>query len=177
MRKAIYISLWISTIGLILLIIKLCFFNPTHDTKEYNAPTFKGVIKERKKNAYLDQRKVLAKVIWCEDRRSEKAMRMVFSVIYHRAKEKTLAELYRVAVKPKQFSCLNDPNIILTQKRNKKDLEMERVALSIVDEFLSGKFRPTIQATHYYQKELIKRPKWAKGKKIVAQYKGHVFLD
>lgn len=177
MKKAILVVLWIFTIGLIGVILKLYFFTPSINYQDNNAPIYKGIVKERKKVVHLDKRKLLAKVIWCEDRRSEKAMRMVFSVIYHRAKEKTLEGLYHVAVKPKQFSCLNDPAILLNQRRNKIDLEMERVALQIVDEFLSGKFKPVIQATHYYQRELIKKPNWAKGKKVVAQYKGHVFLD
>ncbi len=177
MKKAILVVLWFFTIGLIGIIFKMYFFTPHPIVQNNNAPTFRGIVIDRKKAVYLDKRKLLAKVIWCEDRRSEKAMRMVFSVIYHRAKEKTLEGLYRVAVKPKQFSCLNDPVILLNQRRNKLDIEMEKVALNIVDEFLSGKFKPVVKATHYYQRELIKKPNWAKGKKVVAQYKGHVFLD
>ena len=197
MKKAILVVLWIFTIGLIGVIFKMYFFTPHPIVQNNNAPIFKGIVIDRKKavvqnnNApifkgividkqkavYLDKRKLLAKVIWCEDRRSEKAMRMVFSVIYHRAKEKTLEGLYKVAVKPKQFSCLNNPDILLNQRRNKLDIEMEKVALKIVDEFLSGKFKPVVKATHYYQKKIVKRPNWAKGKKVVAQYKGHVFLN
>lgn len=175
MKKVILVVLWILTIALIALIVKCYFFPYEYKIEEY--PTFKGEVKKRVNEDFERKRKTLIKVIWCEDRRSEKAMRMVFSVIYHRARVKTLDELYQVAVKPKQFSCLNDPNILLNQKRNKADLEMKKIAEKIVDEFLSGKFKPVVRATHYYQKELIKRPKWAKNKIVVAEYKGHVFLD
>ena len=66
----------------------------------------------------------LAETIWCENRTSRKSMDLVMSVIYNRAKEKTLNGLYEEATKRKQFSCLNDENFMENQTLKPRDKEM-----------------------------------------------------
>lgn len=117
----------------------------------------------------------LAETIWCENRKSRKSMDLVMSVIYNRAKEKTLDGLYEEATKRKQFSCLNDPNFMESQTMRQRDKEMLAWAHQIVWRFRMGNFKPSIPAKFYYAPAKVEKPKYLEDKKLVLAFEGHHF--
>lgn len=117
----------------------------------------------------------LAETIWCENRTSRKSMDLVMSVIYNRAKEKTLNGLYKEATKRKQFSCLNDENFMENQTLKPRDKEMLAWAHQIVWRFRMGNFKPSIPALFYYAPKKVSQPTWAKDKKLILAFEGHNF--
>lgn len=117
----------------------------------------------------------LAETIWCENRTSRKSMDLVMSVIYNRAKEKTLDGLYEEATKRKQFSCLNDPNFMESQTMKPRDKDMLAWAHQIVWRFRMGNFKPSIPAKFYYAPAKVEKPKYLEDKKLVLAFEGHHF--
>ena len=117
----------------------------------------------------------LAETIRCENRTSRKSMDLVMSVIYNRAKEKTLNGLYKEATKRKQFSCLNDENFMENQTLKPRDKEMLAWAHQIVWRFRMGNFKPSIPALFYYAPKKVSQPTWAKDKKLILAFEGHNF--
>jgi hypothetical protein len=119
--------------------------------------------------------RILAETIWCENRTSRKSMDLVMSVIYNRAKEKTLNGLYDEATKSKQFSCLNSKDIMTSQKVGQKDREMFAWANQIVWRFMMGNFKPSIPAKFYYAPAKVEKPKYLTDKPLLLAYEGHNF--
>lgn len=117
----------------------------------------------------------LAETIWCENRTSRKSMDLVMSVIYNRAKEKTLNGLYEEATKRKQFSCLNDPNFMENQTMKQRDKEMLSWAHQIVWRFQMGNFKPSIPAMFFYAPKKVSQPEYLKDKKLLLAFEGHHF--
>lgn len=127
------------------------------------------------KSALKLMKRTLVETIWCEDRSSAKSMELVLSVIYNRAKEKTLKQLYTSAVKPYQFSCLNEPNTIKKQKLNSLDQVRYTQAIAIVDKFVTGKFKPITKATFYYATNKVAKPSYLNERKLVLVFGNHHF--
>ena len=99
----------------------------------------------------------IAKVIWCENRKSEKSMRLVMSVIYNRAEEKTIDDMYKEISKPFQFQCydlIKGMNVQTIAQGT--DLDKYKLAKEIVQEVAKGKFKPLISATNFFSKDSIK---------------------
>lgn len=117
----------------------------------------------------------LAETIWCENRTSRKSMDLVMSVIYNRAKDKTLNGLYEEATKHKQFSCLNDENFMESQTLGQRDKEMLAWAHQIVWRFQMGNFKPSIPALFYYAPKKVSQPEYLKDKKLLLAFEGHHF--
>ena len=117
----------------------------------------------------------LAETIWCENRTSRKSMDLVMSVIYNRAKDKTLSGLYEEATKRKQFSCLNDENFMENQTLRLRDKEMLAWAHQIVWRFQMGNFKPSIPALFYYAPKKVSHPVYLKDKKLILAFEGHHF--
>lgn len=115
----------------------------------------------------------LAEIIWCENRASLKSMHLVMSVIYNRAKEKTLDGLYKEATKHKQFSCFNNPNFMQSQTMGQRDKEMLYLAEQLVWNFMTGDFRPSISAKFYYAPKKVNKPKYLEDKKLLLVFEGH----
>lgn len=119
----------------------------------------------------------LAETIWCENRKSRKSMDLVMSVIYNRAKEKTLDGLYQAATKSKQFSCLNSEDIMTSQKVGQRDKEMMAWARQIVWRFRMGNFKPSTPAMFYYAPAKVEKPKYLSDKKLLLAFEGHHFYE
>lgn len=119
----------------------------------------------------------LADVMWCENRSSKKSMDLVLSVIHTRAKQKTLDGLYKEAIKSKQFSCLNSPDIMQAQTRKPKDEEMMQYAQFLVARFIAGNYKPIIKAKFYYAADKIDKPKYLEDKQLVLAFEGHHFYN
>lgn len=117
----------------------------------------------------------LAETIWCENRSSRKSMDLVMSVIYNRAKEKTLNGLYQETTKNKQFSCLNTEEIMASQTLRQRDKEMLAWAHQIVWRFQMGNFKPSIPAKFYYAPKKVSQPEYLKDKKLLLAFEGHHF--
>ena len=129
----------------------------------------------RQKDDTAEKAKKLAETIWCENRTSRKSMDLVMSVIYNRAKEKTLNGLYEAATKSKQFSCLNSEDIMASQKVRQRDKEMFAWANQIVWRFMMGNFKPSISAKFYYAPAKVEKPKYLADKKLLLAFEGHHF--
>lgn len=119
--------------------------------------------------------KTLSNVLWCENRKSKTSMQLVLSVIINRAKEKTIDGLYSEVVKPFQFSCLNNDNILLTQKKNKKDEKMYHVAEQLISSFVKGEFNPVTTAKFYYAPKKVQKPSYLVGKPLLMAFEDHHF--
>lgn len=131
-----------------------------------------GVNLNKQSKLGLQYKEKIAKVVWCEDRTSEKGMLAVLSVIYNRAVNKTLEGLYKEIAKPGQFGCFH-----INKKIPSKGLDNERylMAISMVEKVHSGEFKPIISATYFYNvKE--KQPRWAKTKRLVCVIGQHKFF-
>lgn len=138
---------------------------PLEKTKEISVVSFNEKVK------------TLTDVVWCENRKSSKSINLVLSVIYNRAQDKTLDQLYAEAIKPKQFSCLNDEITIKTQKNNKQDQDQYELAKQAVQKFLSGTFKPITRAKWYYAHKVIAKPSWAKDMKLLLVFEGHSYFN
>ena len=127
--------------------------------------------------SFNEKVKTLTDVVWCENRKSSRSINLVLSVIYNRAQEKTLDYLYTEAIKPKQFSCLNDELIVKKQKNNKQDQDQYELAKQAVQKFLTGTFKPVTRAKWYYAHKTIKKPSWAKDMKLLLVFEGHSYFN
>ncbi len=121
--------------------------------------------------------KTLVDTIWCENRKSKKSMELVMSVIYTRAKTKDLDGYYEKAVKPYQFSCLNDKETILAQVRSAQDDLRYTEAKEIVNRYVHQNAKPIIEAEFYYAPKKVKKPSYLKDKALVLRYEGHDFYS
>lgn len=131
---------------------------------------------DNEKEAHKQKIKTLADVLWCENRQSKESMKLVLSVIYNRAKEKTLNGLYEEVIKPYQFTCLNSEEIISSQLKRKKDIEMYKTAEQLIYKFLNGKFNPLTNATFYYNPEVVGyKPKYLEDKPLLLSFENHDF--
>jgi hypothetical protein len=129
----------------------------------------------RQKDDTAMKARKIAETIWCENRTSRKSMDLVMSVIYNRAKEKTLDGLYQAATKNKQFSCLNTEEIMSSQTVRQRDKEMLAWAHQIVWRFQMGNFKPSIPAKFYYAPKKVSQPEYLKDKKLLLAFEGHHF--
>lgn len=148
-------------------------------TKEFSSPkplyTAQDNAKLKAKAEERAMKKTLAETVWCEDRSSVKSMELVLSVMYNRAKDKTLLQVFKSAVKPYQFSCLNDPSTIKKQKLNSQDQAMYTKAIALVDKLVEGKFKPVTNATFYYAANKVAKPSYLVSKKLVLVFGHHHF--
>jgi spore germination cell wall hydrolase CwlJ-like protein len=97
----------------------------------------------------------VAKVLYNEaGQQSIEGKQALASVIMNRAKQDP-AQIKQVLLKPKQFSCLNQSKK-LQPGVGKNWEQCKELAQSMV----SGKFEPTVDATHYFNPTLCS-PKWA----------------
>lgn len=129
----------------------------------------------RQKDDTAMKARKIAETLWCENRTSRKSMDLVMSVIYNRAKEKTLNGLYEAATKNKQFSCLNSEEIMASQTVRQRDKEMLAWAHQIVWRFQMGNFKPSIPAKFYYAPKKVSQPEYLKDKKLLLAFEGHHF--
>lgn len=129
----------------------------------------------RQKDDTAMKARKIAETVWCENRTSRKSMDLVMSVIYNRAKEKTLNGLYEAATKNKQFSCLNTEEIMASQTVRQRDKEMLAWAHQIVWRFQMGNFKPSILAKFYYAPKKVSQPEYLKDKKLLLAFEGHHF--
>ena len=112
------------------------------------------------KNSTL--RNIIAATIWDEARGEGTAGRMaVASVIYKRAKlggwwGNTPA---KVCLCPSQFSGWNDGKIHVDLS-NERKLQIWRECKKIAQDLLDGKFKPTINATHFYNPKTADYQSW-----------------
>jgi spore germination cell wall hydrolase CwlJ-like protein len=113
----------------------------------------------------------LAKVIWCEDRSSEKGMEAVLSVVYNRSQEKTIEGLHGEIAKKGQFGCYNLNKKIPSKG---KDRQMYEYAKGLVELIVLGEFKPITIAMYFYNTR-EKTPKWAYKKRYVASIGAHRF--
>jgi spore germination cell wall hydrolase CwlJ-like protein len=125
---------------------------------------------------------LLAATLFYEARgEGEVGIRAVASVIYTRAhypnphKPKPYIE---VISKRKAFSCWNDRPIekIDERKLSNGDRDAYYICLRVAEEMAERKFKPTIEATHYYNPKLCK-PSWAREMKFVKKIRNHTFMD
>jgi spore germination cell wall hydrolase CwlJ-like protein len=93
----------------------------------------------------------------------------VASVIHTRAKG-NVNKIVDVILKPRQFSCWNDGNI---PEEGSGQAWLDSVL--VAEQLLSGKFKPTVKATHYYNPRKAS-PKWARNQPVVAMIGSHKFL-
>jgi N-acetylmuramoyl-L-alanine amidase len=94
----------------------------------------------------------------------------VASVIYTRARSNDINKIVDVILKPRQFSCWNDGNI---PEEGSGQAWLDSV--KIAEQLLSGKFKPTVKATHYYNPKKAS-PSWARNQHVVAMIGSHKFL-
>ncbi len=166
--------------GLSVVLFSLVFFGFLYSVnKEHNIPKAPYEIELQpnlvEKKMIEKMKKVLVDTIWCEDRSSIRSMELVLSVMYNRAEEKNLKEVYKAAIKPYQFSCLNDPKTIKTQSFSRKDQIRYTQAVEIVNKFVSGKFKPRTNAVFYYAANKIAKPKYLESRKLVLIFGDHHF--
>ena len=158
----------------LLVVLDKFYFTPSNEDKinkthqEY---------KKREADDTAAKARKIAETIWCENRSSRKSMDLVMSVIYNRAKEKTLNGLYAEAIKPKQFSCLNSEEIMASQTLRQRDKEMLAWAHQIVWRFMVGSWKPIIKAKFYYAADKIAKPKYLENKQLVLAFEGHHFYN
>lgn len=141
--------------------------------QEHTVPKQEQSMREKDDTA-LKARKI-AETIWCENRTSRKSMDLVMSVIYNRAEKKTLDGLYQVAIKNKQFSCLNTNEVIASQTIRHRDKEMLYWAHQIVWRFQMGNFKPSIPAKFFYAPKKVSQPEYLKNKNLLLAFEGHNF--
>lgn len=107
----------------------------------------------------------------------EAGMRRVASVIWNCAADHSVKSLAAECLKPKRYSCWNDKKPAVEHMRqwnsNWGDSQSYATAMQIANEMQKGKFRPIIEASHYFT--LDRSPEWAKSMKFVEQYRSHVF--
>ena len=158
------------------LIIVLLILLITYDRffSEKEIPKSNIIITD-KKISDNDKIKTLTDTVWCENRKSKTSMKLVMSVIYNRAKEKTLNGFYNEAIKPYQFSCLNEKSILDNQLKNKKDIDMYISAKQIVVNYVYGNSKPIISAKFYYNPNKVKLPKHLLNKKLILSFENHNF--
>jgi spore germination cell wall hydrolase CwlJ-like protein len=94
----------------------------------------------------------------------------VASVIHTRAKG-NVNKIVDVILKPRQFSCWNDGNI---PEEGSGQAWLDSVL--VAEQLLSGKFKPTVKATHYYNPKKAS-PSWARNQHVVAMIGNHKFLN
>lgn len=147
--------------------------------KKQSSPKVALVTQPVNRSAISDEFKLktLADTIWCENRKSEKSMELVMSVIHTRANTKNLNGFYEKAIKPYQFSCLNDKETILAQVRSKQDDVRYNEAKAIVHRYVYEQAKPIIQADFYYAPKKVKKPSYLKDKALVLRYEGHDFYS
>lgn len=86
-----------------------------------------------------------------------------------------------VCLKPFQFSCWNsnDPNLkaMFLASLNVQGGGLYRVCSYTADKVINGRVPdPTNGATHYYNPDVVKEPKWAAGKTPCAKIGPHLFF-
>ena len=145
------------SITIILFLISFnCFANNIHDLSSYNTDVFtKYAIEVKKYSIHSNMKKTtkpsnvankkqikqtkytqksLANVIYCENNKSEKSMRLVASVIHNRLIDGNYERYESVIYKKNQFECAGI-------KLSKVNEQRYNIALSIADEMLSGNFK------------------------------------
>lgn len=138
--------------------------------KKYSKPAITQTVKQKKSDygsftaTKVDStpENIIAATIWDEARGEGRAGRMaVASVIYKRAKiggwwGNTLTD---VCTKSKQFSGWNDGEIHINLD-SKRNLYIWRECKQIAKSMLDGTFRPTINATHFYNPNSADKQSW-----------------
>jgi len=104
--------------------------------------------------------------------------RGVASVIWARADGKA-ANVERVLLKRKQFSCLNRGLKYATAKAERMKATPSGAAawlecVLLAEKMLSGQFQPTITANHYYNPSLCS-PSWGKALRGKVKIGNHIF--
>jgi spore germination cell wall hydrolase CwlJ-like protein len=112
---------------------------------------------------------VVALTIWAEARgESAEGRAAVASVIWTRAAGEP-ARLKTVCLRRKQFSCWNDGSLA----RMKAWGPSWEQAQALAAQMTTGKFKPTIRATHYHATYV--QPVWASEMRQVRKIGQHVF--
>ena len=172
-RSIVFNALFLIGMLLLLLVILDKFYFVPSDEERIKKTHEEYKIREADDTAAKARK--IAETIWCENRSSRKSMDLVMSVIYERAKEKTLDGLYAEVIKRKQFSCLNSEEIMASQTLRQRDKEMLAWAHQIVWRFMAGSWKQTVKAKFYYAPAKVEKPKYLEDKKLVLAYEGHHF--
>lgn len=119
-----------------------------------------------KRNKFND----VAFVIYCEDRTNTKAMKMVLSTIYNRAKSYDINKLHKEVSKRNQYYCYNLIN-------NGKKIETKKMnqVRKLLHNFIMYKGKPITNAVFFYNHKQV-RPKFARRLKIIEVYGAHTYL-
>ena len=132
---------------------------PMHSKKHVTSTQSKKTVTPvvtKKKNSYNNAVDTIARTIYAEaGGESYTGKRAVASVLINRA-DGDVNKLVKVAKAPKQFSCWNSGYIA----RGVGKAWDESVLLAKL--LLSGKFKPNVDATHYYAYKKV-NPSWAQG--------------
>ena len=120
-------------------------------------------------NKPLTEKEVVASTLWMEARGEGKdGIEAVASVIANRA-AKSRKPLKAVCLAPYQFSCWNKRQTTIPS--NAKGTVWD-FCLATADKMVKGKFKTTLDATHYYCHRTC-NPSWGKklkGRKIIGRH-------
>ena len=124
---------------------------------------------------------ILARMLWGETGGCSELEKIAvaYTAINRTEKSKGKATLKEIILKPYQYSCFNEGTKSREFLKNpmeydKKDF-LENIDLS--KKILSGEYKdPTDGATHYYNPDLVKTPKWAKQLKNLGKIGHHIFF-
>lgn len=112
---------------------------------------------------------IVARTLWGECRGESLAGKLaVASVIWNRAQGKT-DRLARVCLKPRQFSCWNNGDLLEAVMDGDAGSECELIACGM----FAGEFSPTLEATHYHAAQVT--PWWTPGMEYCGQIGNHLF--
>ena len=147
------------------------------EIKQKNTELEEQIQNLKNKIKMLDKNKnkiyTIAKVIWCEGKTSKLQIKYVASVVVNRSKSNNLNDLYKVVSAKNQFSCYNK-EVLNSQTKSKKDKELLNYTIKLVENIITGNFKPLLNAKYFYNPNLIKNtPKFAINNPLLLDFEGH----
>lgn len=142
---------------------------------EEQIQNLKNEIKTINKNKNKNKIYTIAKVIWCEGRTSKLQLKYVASVVVNRSKSNNLNNLYKIVSAKNQFSCYNK-EVLNSQTKSKKDKEYLNYTIKLVENIITGNFKPLLNAKYFYNPNVVKNiPKFAINNPLLLVFEGHHF--
>ena len=149
------------------------------EIKQKNTELEEQIQNLKNKIKMLDKNKnkiyTIAKVIWCEGKTSKLQIKYVASVVVNRSKSNNLNNLYKVVSAKNQFSCYNK-KVLNSQTKSKKDKELLNYTIKLVENIITGNFKPLLNAKYFYNPNVVKNiPKFAINNPLLLVFEGHHF--
>lgn len=158
------------TVLLIIVMVMVSLTNVSY--AKANEHKTKTEQKTTKAKAKSDKLKAIAYVVYCEDKKDDKSMRMVLSTIYNRSGSHSVDKMYEVIKAKSQYTCYKG-----VKKANGLggDAKFKR-ALQIVEQFINNKEKPITVAKYFTDEKAAKTDKFFKTLKVVGKYNGQLYF-